>query len=141
MIDLKKIKEEINKLEKELSQKKDEYTEARESNLKELYGDKFGCENCAYSCCVNVGDRCTYCTKSNCIYCYKYCDEYMPDNELSAYIREHHYYDENTVYALNELFDISDIMKRPELYKTALDILMLRDAKENNYVQILFILL
>ena len=132
MIDLKQIENEINELSKQLNQKKNEYTKAKESNFKEQYGEKFGCSNCAYSCCVDVGDHCTYCTKHNCIYCRKYCDEYTPENELSAYIREHHYYDENTVATLSKLFDVSDIMKHPELHQKALDILVLRDKKEDD---------
>ena len=131
MIDLKLIENEINELSKQLQQKRTEYAEAKERNLKEQFGDYFGCENCAYSCCVNVGDRCTNCTNGKCIYCHKYCDEYVPENELSAYIREHHYYDEVIVSNLNNLLEVYDIMRRPELHKTALDILALRDKKEN----------
>ena len=131
MIDLKPIENEINELNKQLWQKKDELVKAKESNLKEQYGEDFGCHNCAYSCCVFVGDRCTDCTKGKCIYCHDYCDEYTPENELSAYIRERHYYDESTVDTLNSLFDISDIMKRPELYQAALDVLKVRDKKES----------
>lgn len=130
MIDLKQIENEINELSKQLYQKRNEYTKAKESNFKEQYGENFGCSNCAYSCCVDVGDRCTYCTKRKCIYCHEYCDEYMPENELSAYIRENHHYDEDEVSILNRLFDVSDIMKSPEFHQKALEVLMLRD-KEN----------
>ena len=55
----------------------------------------------------------------------------MPENDLSAYIREYHYYDEHTVKILNNLFDVSDIMKHPEFHQKALDVLMLRDTEEN----------
>ena len=131
MIDLKKIQDEIDALNKALQEKQNEYKAAKESNLKEQYGADFGCENCAYSCCVDVGDFCTYCTKHECIYCNKYCDEYKPENELSKYIRDNHYYDENTLDALNGLFDVIDIMRCPELHQKALKILKLRDAKGN----------
>ena len=131
MIDLNKIQDEIDALNKLLREKQDEYKAAKESNLKEQYGADFGCENCAYSCCVDVGDYCTDCTKHKCIYCNKYCDEYKPENELSKYIRDSHYYDENTLDALNGLFDVIDIMRRPELHQKALEVLRLRDAKEN----------
>lgn len=130
MIDLKQIEKEINELTQELYRKKNEYANAKTSNLKEQYGANFGCHNCAYSCCVDVGDHCTFCTKCKCIYCNNYCDSYMPENELSTYIRNEHYYDENTVEKLSNLFDVSDIMQHPELYQKALDILVLRD-KEN----------
>ena len=131
MIDLKLIENEINELSKQLRQKKEEYSDAKESNLKEQFGEDFGCVNCAYGCCVDVGDHCTHCTKRKCIYCNEYCDEYMPDNELSLYIREHHYYDENIVSILNNLFNVSDIMKRPKLHQTALAILVLRDKEDD----------
>ena len=132
MIDLKPIENDINKLNAQLRQKKNEYERAKESNLKEQYGNKFGCGNCAYSCCVDVDDRCTYCVKRKCIYCNKYCDEYMPENKLSAYIRDKHYYDESTVSCLNYFFGVLDIMQCSELYQTALDVLVFRDEKENN---------
>ena len=130
MIDLKQIENEINELSKQLQKKKDEYAKSKESNLKEQYGDNFGCHSCAYSCCVYVGDHCTDCTKGKCIYCHEYCDEYMPENELSKYIKDNHYYDENTLDTLNNLFDVLDIMKHQELHQKALDILVLRDKKE-----------
>jgi RecJ-like exonuclease len=130
MIDLKQIENEINELNKQLRRKKDEYAKAKESNLKEQYGDNFGCGNCAYSCCVFVGDRCTDCINNKCIYCNAYCDAYIPENELSAYIREHYHYEENMVDTLNSLFDVSDIMKHSELYKKAINVLTLLD-KEN----------
>ena len=131
MINLKQIENEISELNKQLNQKKNELAKAKESNLKEQFGEKFGCGNCAYSCCVYVGDHCTDCTKGKCIYCHKYCDEYMPENELSAYIREHHYYEEDLIDTLNSFFEVLDIMKRPELYQKALDILTLRDKEGN----------
>ena len=131
MIDLKIIENEITELQNQLWQKKSEYSKAKESNFKEQFGEKFGCDNCAYSCCVDVGDCCTFCTKHRCIYCNKYCDDYMPDNSLSKYIREKHYYEEGTLSSLNNLFDVSDIMQHPELHQTALEILKLKDKKEN----------
>lgn len=131
MINLKEIQDEIDALNKALIEKQNEYRVAKESNLKEQYGVDFGCGNCAYSCCVYVGDICTDCTKHKCIYCNKYCDEYKPENELSKYIRDNHHYDENMLDNLNCLFGVIDIMCHPELHQRALEVLKLRDAKEN----------
>lgn len=131
MIDLKPIEKDIKTLEAALWQRKEDYKKAKEDNLKEQFGPKFGCTNCAYSCCVFVGDYCTDCTKGKCIYCNKYCDAYAPENELSAYIRKHYCYEEHMVDTLNDFFDVSDIMKHPELYQTVLEILKLKDKKEN----------
>ena len=76
MINLEPIENEINELNKQLQQKRAELKAAKESNLKEQYGADFGCGNCAYGCCVCLGNTCTYCTKDKCIHCNNYCDEY-----------------------------------------------------------------
>lgn len=129
MINLKPIENEINILSKQLQQKRDELEKAKESNLKEQYGEDFGCYNCAYSCCIYVGDYHTNCTKNKCIHCHPYCDKYMPDNELSIYIRDNHEYDDDMLDTLNDLFDVFDIMQNPELHEKALEVLKLRDGK------------
>lgn len=130
MIDLQLIETEINELKTHLCKKEHEYEQAKENNLREKFGSKLGCDYCAYSCCVDVGDRCTYCVKRECIYCNDYCYDYMPENKLSEYIREHHYYAEYTVQKLNSFFGVSDIMKHQELHQKALDVLDIRDKKE-----------
>ena len=130
MIDIKQIENEITELTTQLQLKKDELKQAKEANLKEQYGENFGCGNCAYGCCVDVADRCTYCAQGNCVYCNRYCNYYTPDNELSAYIRDKHYYVYNMLDTLNEFFDVPDIIKSPELHEKALEILRLRDEKE-----------
>lgn len=131
MIDLKQIENEIAELKTELQIKQEEFVKAQESNLKEQYGEDFGCYNCAYGCCVDVLDYHTCCTKNKCIHCYAYCNEYMPDNKLSVYIRDKHYYDENMLDTLNDLFDVSDIMQESELHENALEVLKMRDQKED----------
>jgi hypothetical protein len=127
MIDLKKIENEINSLKDDLYEKQQEYKKAKENNLKEQYGKDFGCDTCAYSCCIFIGDPHNSCYQGNCVLCEDYCDKYMPSNDLSEYIRKHHHYDDNMLDSLNDLFDVSDIMTKPEFHKTALEVLMLVD--------------
>ena len=131
MIDLNKIKNEIDTLNKMLQEKQIEYEKAKESNQKERYGDDYGCENCTYSCCVSLEDHHAFCIQGNCIYCENYCDKYIPENELSKYIRDNHYYNDYILDALNDLLDVADLMQKPELHQKALEILKLRDTKEN----------
>ena len=50
----------------------------------------------------------------------------MPENELSKYIKKYHYYEQDTVGLLSDFFEVSDIMKCPELYQKAIDVLKLR---------------
>ena len=63
MINLTQIENEINELSKQLNQKQNEYEEAKERNLKEQYGDNFGCDNCAREfsrhCkrCLHIADK------------------------------------------------------------------------------------
>ena len=128
MIDLQQIENEINELNKQLQRKKNEYINAKKFNLKEQYGDNFRCDSCAYSCCVFEGDRCTDCINNKCIYCTGYCDAYIPENELSAYIRKHYHYKHDMVDTLNSLFNVSDIMKHSELYQQAINVLTLLDV-------------
>lgn len=120
MIDLKKIQNEIDALNKSLRKKQDEYKAAKENNLKELYRADFGCGNCVYSCCVHVTDFHTFCTKDECVLCNDYCDEYIPENELSKYIRDNHHHNESMLDILNSLFGINDIMRRPKFHQKLL---------------------
>lgn len=131
MIDIKPIEDEINELNKRLNQKRSALEKAKESNLKEQYGEDYGCHNCAYSCCVDVLELHTCCIKGKCIYCHDRCYDYIPDNILSIYIRDKHYYDKNMLDALNNLLDIPDIMQTPELHGKAFDALRLMDGEEN----------
>lgn len=132
MIDLTLIENDIKSLEAALRQRKKDYEQAKEANLKEKYGDDFGCGNCAYSCCLDVGDYHTSCTQGHCIHCRDYCDRYIRDNELSAYIKEHHRYDESVLDSLNDLLDVNDIMKHPLMHQAALEILKIVDKENNN---------
>ena len=131
MIDLTVIEKDIKYLEKALQQRRKDYEQAKEANLKERFGDNFGCNNCAYSCCLDVGDYHTSCVKGHCVHCRAYCDKYMPDNELSVYIREYHHYDERILDSLNDLLDVNDIMMHPIMHQAALEILKITDKEEN----------
>ena len=131
MIDLKEIEKDISTLETALRQRRKDYEQAKEANLKERFGDNFGCNNCAYSCCLDVGDHHTSCVKGHCVHCRDHCDKYMPDNELSVYIKEYHRYDERILDSLNDLLDVNDIMKHPIMHQAALEILKITDKEEN----------
>lgn len=129
MINLDEIKKDIDALQKALDSRKKDYKLAKESNMKEQFGDHFSCCNCAYSCCLDVCDYHTYCYNHECVHCKDYCDNYVPDGELSKYIRKHHEYEEYMLYAINKLFDVDDIIKHQELHDKALHILKVRDSK------------
>ncbi len=66
-----------------------------------------------HNCCL--GGRCTCCNT----FCYKW----MPETKVSAYLREHHKYDEEVVWKLEKMFgddflkcdDIDLVMQALEL--------------------------
>ena len=123
MIDIKPLKEEVKRAEALLKQKQNELAKAKIDNLKEAYGEDFKCDKCAYSCAVDVGDYHTYCTKYKCILCQERCFEYMPENELSKFIRKHYHYQEHIIDTLNDLFNVDDILWSESFHDKAIKVL------------------
>ena len=123
MIDIKPLKEEVKRAEALLKQKQNELSKAKTYNLKEAYGKDFKCDKCAYSCSVMTGDYHTYCYKNRCILCVEKCHEYMPENELSKFIRAHYHYKDSIVDTLNDLFDVDDILWSDGFHDKAIKVL------------------
>lgn len=67
------------------------------------------CDNCAYSCVLMISDH-NECLGGKCTCCHDYCYKWMADNSVSTYLREHHHYDEFTVFRLEKIFG-DDILK------------------------------
>ena len=129
MIDIKVLQDKVNNAIGNLEKAKKELADAKINNMKELYGNDFSCSKCAYSCCIYVGDYHNVCTKGSCVLCRDFCDEYMPENILSKYIRENHHYCDDLCDTLNELFDVSDILKEETLHEKAIQVLKIARKK------------
>lgn len=61
------------------------------------------CSNCAYSCVLMIDDH-NGCLGGKCTCCNDFCYKWMPETKVSAWIREHHEYDDGLVYRLEDMF-------------------------------------
>lgn len=71
---------------------------AEENGLK-----RANCDNCAKSCVLCISDH-NECLGGNCTCCHGFCYGWMPENSVSAYLREHHHYNDGMIFRLQEMF-------------------------------------
>ena len=122
----------------ELSRLEEEYKKLYRKESAEKAGVKVAnCDNCAYSCVIMCSDH-NGCLGGKCTCCHDYCYSWMPENSVSAYLREHYYYGEGVVFRLEELFG-EDFLKCDdvELVLRALELMdeMQQKAVEKRYEQ------
>lgn len=110
---------ELRELERELVCKKIE-------KLKEQYGSNIKCRNCAYSCSSFIDT----CLKEREMLFDGCCELYIPENEISAYLRDTFPDNINAYEALNILFGTSDLFESKEYYDKAIEILKILDREE-----------
>jgi hypothetical protein len=88
----------------ELSRLEDEYFKLYRKECAEKIGAKVAdCSNCAYSCVVLVDDH-NGCLGGKCTCCHSFCYKWMPETKVSAWLREHHEYDDGLIYRLEDMF-------------------------------------
>lgn len=88
----------------ELRRLEDEYEKLYRKECAEKAGvDKATCDNCAYSCVLMIDDH-NGCLGGYCTCCHGFCYKWIPENSVSAYLREHCHYGEGVVFRLKELF-------------------------------------
>lgn len=91
------LRMELNKLE-------EEYKELYRNECAEKIGAKRAdCSNCAYSCVLEITDH-NYCMGGSCTCCHSWCYKWMPENKISAYLREHREYNSEIYYRLEDSF-------------------------------------
>lgn len=77
---------------------------------KEQYGSDFCCNKCRFDCIEDPGDYHTTCLKYNCVLCKDNCEEYLPENELSQYIRSYDRYSWDSVWSsIAEVLNYDDL--------------------------------
>ena len=97
-------KAKILPLREELSRLEREYEQLYRKEVAEEAGvDRATCDNCAYSCVLLIDDH-NGCLGGKCTCCHGFCYKWMPDNTVSAYLREHHEYDSSIIFRLEDLF-------------------------------------
>ena len=91
------LREELEKLE-------EEYRKLYRKECAEKIGaERAVCSNCAYSCVLHITDH-NCCMNNRCTCCYDWCYNWMPENEVSAYLRKYHQYNHELYYRLEEVF-------------------------------------
>ncbi len=88
----------------ELRRLEDEYEKLYRKECAERAGVKVAnCDNCAYSCVLMIDDH-NGCLGGYCTCCHGFCYKWMPETKVSAYLREHHEYNDGLVYRLEDMF-------------------------------------
>jgi hypothetical protein len=91
------LRMELNKLEEEYK------TLYRKECAEKIGAERADCSNCAYSCVLEITDH-NCCMGGSCTCCHNWCYKWMPENKISAYLREHHEYDSEIYYRLEDVF-------------------------------------
>ena len=80
-------------LRKQLSEAEAEYARLYRKECAENNGlENAHCGNCAYSCVLDITDH-NECLGGKCTCCHCFCYGWMPENKVSAWLRENHHYD------------------------------------------------
>ena len=73
-------------------------------------GEEANCNNCAFSCILDSSDH-DYCMGERCICCNNWCYNWIPENEVSKFLRKTYHYDTSLFYRFKQLFG-DDFLKR-----------------------------
>ena len=88
----------------ELRRLENEYEKLYRKECAEKIGAKVAnCDNCAYSCVLFIDDH-NGCLGGKCTCCHSFCYNWMPETKVSAWLREHHKYNDDLVYRLEDMF-------------------------------------
>lgn len=97
-------KEKIVPLKMELNRLEKEYEKLFRKECGERIGEMASCDNCAFSCVIDVGNDHNCCMGGKCTCCNNWCYSWIPENEVSSFLRKNYYYDEHTFYRLEDIF-------------------------------------
>lgn len=97
------LREELRKLE-------EEYRVLYRKECGEKIGDIASCNNCAFSCIINITDH-NECMGGKCTCCNDWCYTWTPENEVSKFLRKNYHHDYSMFYRINDIFG-SDFLKK-----------------------------
>ena len=101
-------------LREQLSRAEEEYYELYRKECAEKIGAKRAdCDNCAYSCVLMIDDH-NVCLGGKCTCCNSFCYNWMPETKVSAWLREHHKYDDDLTNRLEDMFG-NDFLKLDDM--------------------------
>lgn len=88
----------------ELNRLEQEYKELYRKECGERIGEKATCANCAFSCVVADINGHNACMGDKCTCCHNWCYTWIPENEMSKFLRKNYKYDSEIFYRLEDIF-------------------------------------
>ena len=104
-------------LQTELRRLADKYKELYRKECGEKIGEEANCNNCAFSCILDIGDH-NLCMGGQCTCCNCWCYTWAPENEISKFLRTNYKYDSSIFYRLKDIFG-DDFLKKCDNPKNA----------------------
>lgn len=98
-------------LRMELERLEKEYKDLYRKECGEKIGEKASCDNCAFSCILDINDYHNSCMGGKCTCCNCWCHTWMPENEVSKFLRKNYHHDDNIFYRLQDIFG-NDFLKK-----------------------------
>lgn len=105
------LRMELNRLEKK-------YEELVRKECGEKIGKIANCDNCAFSCIIDVGDYHNICMCNKCICCTDWCFSWTSENDVSKFLRKNYHYDTSIFDRLENIFG-DDFLKKCDNSKDA----------------------
>lgn len=103
-------KQKIVPLRMELDRLEREYEELFHKECSERIGEKANCNNCAFSCVLDINDH-NSCMGGKCTCCNDWCYTWTPENEVSKFLRKNYPYNDSMYYRLEDIFG-SNFLKK-----------------------------
>lgn len=122
--------EKIIPLRMQLKQLEDEYKELKRKECGDMIGEIASCGNCALSCIITDVNGHNACMGDGCTCCKNWCYSWIPENEMSKFIRQNYHYDSSMFYRLEDIFGTGFLKKCDNPEKTAIVIKMLEMIAE-----------
>lgn len=97
-------------LRMELKRLEEEYRTLYRKECGEKVGEKASCNNCAFSCVLSISDH-NGCMGGRCTCCNDWCYKWIPENDVSKFLRENYHYDDSVFYGLDDIFG-SDFLEK-----------------------------
>lgn len=91
-------------LRKELRKLEAEYRELYRKECGEKIGERASCRNCAMSCITISDDFHNRCMDGKCTCCNDWCYSWIPENNVSRFLRDHYSSSSSKFYRLEDVF-------------------------------------
>ena len=88
----------------ELNKREAEYKVLYRKECGEKIGKEANCDNCAFSCILDIGDYHNYCMDGKCTCCHDWCYSWIPENEISKFFRKNYHYEVSIFNRFQKLF-------------------------------------